>query len=212
VRFPQATRPEVEGFAKAWIEAVPLDSDYARMMRPAQPASGEPDETASNVVHSEADLRQRLSDLVDALADNLTEVWWKLNLWISVEPGTAVADEFADDLTTMPGWALLTAQAQRTTIEAARRYLEHADVDPSEWLGTGTTHRGVLSGYRAAALLYRRNPRRSTTSRSLPGSDGPGSSLPTPTFRPTTARESAHFCCGEPTDRFRMPSSTRSGC
>jgi hypothetical protein len=147
-----------ENFAKAWIEAVPLDSDYARMMRPAQPTSGEPDEPASNVVHSEANLRQRLSDLVDALADNLTEAWWKLNLWISVEPGTAEADEFADDLTTMPGWALLTAEAQHTTIEAARRYLEHADVDPSEWLGTSTTHRGVLSGYRAAALLYRRNP------------------------------------------------------
>jgi hypothetical protein len=146
-----------EKFAKAWTEAVPLDSDLARSLRrrwfPRTQADQKP--PASGV--SEADLRQRLVTLTADLGDRLVEAWWQLNLWLSVEPGTAVSYDFAEDLTAMPGWDLLTLETRARIIELAPRYLEEAGPDVPDAIRNDTALRPVLSGYRAAALLQRRH-------------------------------------------------------
>jgi hypothetical protein len=139
--------------ARQWIEPMRLDQEDVQELRKhwrkpdrVKPLSAE-------------ELRDRLTPLVAAAAASDHDAWWQLNLWLSVTPNTArFGDERHDDLTTLPGWALLDAGQRQNVLTAAQRYLCEAPVDVEQSLSTNTILRPVWAGYRALALLFRLVP------------------------------------------------------
>lgn len=137
-----------------WVEPMRLDSEQAARAHELLAKRKPPEEPESSV--GEDELRERLHVLLASADGGDKDAWWRLNLWMTVEPGTRYfGDEFQDDLTLLPGWKLLPPDSHTRVYSAARCYLQEGTAATRDWLGTGQVHRPAFAGYRAAALLLR---------------------------------------------------------
>jgi hypothetical protein len=85
--------------------------------------------------------------------------WWRLNLEMTLEIGsTHWGDELEGDLTALPGWEASDEGLRERIVASARRYLEEADPQTTQWLGQDVWHRGAAAGYRAFLLLLQERP------------------------------------------------------
>lgn len=145
-----------------WCEPVRLDSELAVSQRGQR---SQPKQTAEQPGQREdiETLRSQLADLLDGAAQGDMDQWWRFDALLHRDPNGSHdvdASEFADDLTSLAGWSLLTPEQKTAAFDIAERYLSKGSAHTSQWLGTATLYRPAMAGYRAAVLLLRHAPER----------------------------------------------------
>ena len=97
---------------------------------------------------------ERIADKLDQLENGNLEAWWYLNMEMTLEPNsTHYGDELVPDLTTLPGWRDANSGTRERIVRGAKRYIQEADPQTQEWLGTNDIFRPAFAGYRALRLL-----------------------------------------------------------
>jgi len=152
-----------------WLfEPVFLDSPQAQELKRAYYAQQErqrPLPKPDPLDPAPAVIVQQLLEKYDA--GNL-DTWWQLNRFLTIEPeSTHYGNEFAADLTTLPGWQEADEPTRARLIEAAHGYIlarapevQHALQERMHtWIGKAITYDFPLyAGYRAFRLLQREAP------------------------------------------------------
>jgi hypothetical protein len=98
--------------------------------------------------------RARVLVLLDKFESGDTNVWWHLNMEMTLEPAsTHYGDVLEWNLTELPGWRDADEVTRRRVISAAKRYVANPPAMDNSWLGTNTLHHPACAGYRAIALV-----------------------------------------------------------
>lgn len=98
--------------------------------------------------------QERVEQLLDRCESGEPQVWWKLNLEMTLEPrSTRYPDQFEPDLTQFPVWKAGDANLRGRIVKTANDYLLAGDASPDEWLGKDVFHYPAAAGYRALLLL-----------------------------------------------------------
>ncbi len=85
--------------------------------------------------------------------------YWRMQLPLMADDsGRVRGREFANDLTSTPGWQRIFDSLRQEIIAGAQRYLEEADPEPKRWLGKQQVFWPAWAGYCALRLLWRERP------------------------------------------------------
>jgi hypothetical protein len=88
------------------------------------------------------------------------DVWWDLNLQMTLEPHSMhYGSELDYDLANMPGWKNSSSETKQRILRAARRFLHEGQFKtPEEGWNTQTFYRNDYAAYRALRLLKAEDP------------------------------------------------------
>lgn len=138
-------------YLRQMFEAVPLDSDYARMMRDTASSASEQHQAP----WPEAErFKGKLHDRLSAAVAGDTDAFWRLLWELQIEPATGrLQTRLSDDLFSLPAMPLLGEQAREKIREAAVRYLQAEHDHADSWLGTTLYDRRAWAGYLALTAL-----------------------------------------------------------
>lgn len=112
----------------------------------------------------DASPHERREHLTSALAaaENDPTSWWRIAWWLSVDERDRAEAAFVHDLTTRPGWSLLSDHEQQRVLDLGVAYLHVHTPTPSEWMGASSVdqHRAVMdwSGVYLLTTLARYDP------------------------------------------------------
>ena len=139
-----------------WREPMSLNCEAAQMHAKMRALSEPPVDAWTEDV-----LRARLSKLLAQADDGDLDRWWQFCYLLAVQPGEAyIGDELTNDLTTQPGWPLLSHTERSRAFAVAERYLHEYRLEHQDWLTTNIWPQSALAGYQSAALLLRDDPQR----------------------------------------------------
>ena len=95
---------------------------------------------------------------LEAFEAGNTDVWWQLNLELTLQPTSTHYDDLQSRIIKMPGWIAADEATRSRILAAARKYLSAAQPLVKKWLGTTAYRRGDLAAYRALILLKEIDP------------------------------------------------------
>lgn len=135
------------------FEAVPLDSEYARMMREARELdvadAGDPD--------YERRVVDNVTDALDAFEGGEVAGYWRAMACVEADPSNVGDAIFISRWDALPGWHLLDETSRNRIHALASEYLRAAEPEPHSWFGTGTVWRPAWAGYRALRDIVERS-------------------------------------------------------
>ncbi len=143
-----------------WRDPIPIASTLADQLRRSHRRQQRDQST-----HLAAVAARQAERLSTALAAATTDVatWWQIAYWLAGgdTPGETV---FTHDLTTRPGWAMLSTEERQRVLDLGAQYLGQHDPQPSNWLGKQSITPTVVlpdwSGVYLMTTLVRHNPAR----------------------------------------------------
>lgn len=140
---------------REWFDAVDVDSSQAKrdgeMLRRLTERTDR-QETERQAASDSVPLRIR--NELRSFEDGDFNAFWRLNHDLTANPTTLrYEDEYAPDLTALPGWQLVDDAGRRRILKAGRTYLVRHAPQPDRWIGTSTIYRPDFAGYRALLLL-----------------------------------------------------------
>jgi predicted NACHT family NTPase len=98
--------------------------------------------------------RERIVDALHQMDEDVN-AWYTLCREMTLKPNsTHYSNPFVEKLTDLPGWEEAEAETRLRILNAAKTYVEQAQLTEQTWLGTDSFPHAVLAGYQALALLY----------------------------------------------------------
>jgi predicted NACHT family NTPase len=87
--------------------------------------------------------------------DEDINAWCNLCHEMTLKPdGTHHSKPYVRRLTDVPGWEEAVAETRLRILNAAKTYVEKAQIPEEKWLGTSRFPHAILAGYQALSLLY----------------------------------------------------------
>jgi hypothetical protein len=138
------------------LDGVPLDSPRARDMRKYHEFTLEHEGLKPPRVDPPPADRVRMG--LEAFEAGNINVWWQLNLELTLEPTSTHYDDLQSRIIKMPGWIAADEATRSRILAAGRKYLTEAQPLVKKWLGTTAYRRNDLAAYRAFILLKEVDP------------------------------------------------------
>jgi hypothetical protein len=136
------------------FDAVPLDSEFARMMQRHRKKHREEDQTRSD--HEVEAAVGKLEEQLDAAVAGDTEAFWRFTYGCQADPRTGTGKRrFDDEITTFPGFQALGQPALERYDAASLHYVTYEDDHGESWLGTDQFDWRAWAGYIALSALER---------------------------------------------------------
>lgn len=87
------------------------------------------------------------------------EAWWCLCREMTLTPTSQhYGNEWASDITSLPGWKEADDSTQQRIVAAAKQYVIGVDPETDTWFGTNSFQSLVLAGYKALRLILEKEP------------------------------------------------------
>ncbi|GAP99541.1 NACHT domain-containing protein [Leptolyngbya sp. NIES-2104] len=87
------------------------------------------------------------------------EAWWRLCREMTLTPTSQhYGNEWASDITSLPGWKEADDSTQQRIVAAAKQYIIGVDPETDTWFGTNSFQSLVLAGYKALRLILEKEP------------------------------------------------------
>ncbi|MDP8285693.1 MAG: HEAT repeat domain-containing protein, partial [Candidatus Electryonea clarkiae] len=87
------------------------------------------------------------------LEDGEIGIWWHINKLMTLIPDSNYYGDFTNpDLTSLPVWINADSKLRKRILNAAKKYLEKANNNVENWVGTNKFNRNDLAAYRAIRL------------------------------------------------------------
>jgi hypothetical protein len=149
--FRAAERCGAVKAAFGWLfQTIELGSELADRLKANFQAS-QPREKPRDIIIPPPHIR--ILDRLQQFETGNVAAWWDLCAQLTLDPNGSHASELEPNLTSLPGWREADPATRSRIVGAARVYLETADPNTNQWIGTGNLHRPALAGYKALHLL-----------------------------------------------------------
>jgi hypothetical protein len=98
--------------------------------------------------------QERITNALHQMDEDVS-AWCTLCREMTLKPNsTHYSDPFVEKLTDLPGWEEAEAEMRQRILNAAKTYIQQAQLTETTWLGTDSFPHAILAGYQALALLY----------------------------------------------------------